>query len=172
VASTVAPLRVVGSTTKVPAFQAEDPDVAENLARLIRGDIDVRDFPWLSDRERRALATLGISTLRAGKYSVAKAAFRVLIDLEPEVPAHYLMHGHAATLMGDTGAAFHSFTRAIRFAMRDDGAREVAAEAFLARGDLLLKTGRMVEARADFADALHRIDDPARRKTIEAYLAS
>ncbi len=34
-------------------------DVARDLARLIRGEIEVRDFPWLSDKERRALGALG-----------------------------------------------------------------------------------------------------------------
>ena len=33
-------------------------DVARDLARLIKGEIEVRDFPWLTDQERRALGAL------------------------------------------------------------------------------------------------------------------
>ncbi|MCC7384073.1 MAG: hypothetical protein IT384_19680 [Deltaproteobacteria bacterium] len=147
-------------------------DVAKELARLIRGEIDFRDFPWLSPQERRALGALGVAMLRAAKHEVAKAAFGVLIDLEPEVPIHYLMFGHAATLAEDLPEAFEYFGKAISLTAKDPATREVAAESFLARGELLLRLGRTVEARADLADACSRIDDPVRRSSIEAYLAS
>jgi hypothetical protein len=35
-----------------------------------------------------------------------------------------------------------------------------------------LRLGRVVEARADLADAATRMTDPARRRSIEAFLAS
>jgi len=151
---------------------ARPRDVARDLARLIRGDIEVRDFPWLSEKERRALGALGMSTLKSGKPDVAKAAFGVLIDLEPDVAVHHLMFGHASALADEVQAAFRSFGRAITLAAADARNREVASEAFLARGDLLLRLGRTVEARADLADAATRMSDPVRRRSIEAFLAS
>lgn len=147
-------------------------DVARELARLIRGEIDVRDFPWLSQKERRSLGALGMSMLRGGKPEVAQAAFGVLIDLEPEAAVHHLMFGHAAALGEEVQIAFRSFTKAISLAARDDRNAEVASEAFLARGDLLLRLGRTVEARADLADAAQRMRDPMRRRSIEAFLAT
>jgi hypothetical protein len=147
-------------------------DVARELARLIRGEIDFRDFPWLSAQERRALGALGMTMLKAAKPAIARAAFGVLIDLEPEEAVHYLMYGHAAALADDMGEAFEYFGKSISLTAKDPEAREIAAESFLARGELLLRLGRTVEARADLADACTRIEDPARRRSIEAYLAS
>lgn len=146
-------------------------DVARELARLIRGEIDVRDFPWLSDKERRALGALGMSMLKAGKGDVAKAAFGVLVDLEPDAAVHHLMLGHAAALGDEVQQAFQCFGKAIGLAALDERHAEVASEAFLARGDLLLRMNRLVEARADLADAATRMKDPARRRSIEAFLA-
>jgi CubicO group peptidase (beta-lactamase class C family) len=147
-------------------------DVARDLARLIRGEIEVRDFPWLSDKERRALGALGMSMLRTGKAALAKAAFGVLIDLEPDSAVHHLMFGHASALGDEVQNAFRSFGRAISLVAMDERNREVASEAFLARGDLLLRLGRTVEARADLADAATRMSDPARRRSIEVFLAA
>jgi hypothetical protein len=151
---------------------ARPRDVAKDLARLIRGEIDVRDFPWLSNEERRALGALGMSMLKGGKADVARAAFGVLVDLEPDNPVHHLMFGHAVALAEEVQDAFNSFGRAIQLAAQDESHQEVASEAFLARGDLLLRLGRTVEARADLADAATRMTDPARRKSIEAFLSS
>jgi tetratricopeptide (TPR) repeat protein len=147
-------------------------DVARDLARLIKGEIDVREFPWLTDQERRALGALGMSMLKAAKPDVARAAFGVLIDLEPDVAVHYLMYGHAAALGERMEEAFEHFGKAIKLAARDEKNQDVASEAFLARGELLLRIGRAVEARADLADALTRMVDPVRKRSIEAFLAS
>lgn len=147
-------------------------DVAKELARLIRGEIDFRDFPWLNPTERRALGQLGMAMLNAAKSDIARAAFGVLIDLEPEQAVHYLMYGHSSALADQNLEAFEYFGKAIALSARDTKAREVAAEAFLARGELLLRLGRTVEARADLADACTRIEDPLRRRSIEAYLAA
>ena len=147
-------------------------DVAQELGKLIRGQIDVREFPWLTDQERRALGALGMSMLQAGKADVARAAFGVLIDLEPDGAVHFLMFGHACALEDDVQNAFEHFGKAIRLAAQDQRNSEVASEAFLARGDLLLRIGRVVEARADLADALTRMADPVRKKSIEAFLAA
>lgn len=145
--------------------------MAVELARLLRGEIDVRDFPWLDPTERRALGALGMSMLEAGRAGDAQAAFSVLADLEPEHPLHHLMMGHASALADEVSEAFKAFGRAIRLSAQDPEARAVAREAFLARGDLLLRLGRVVQARADLADAAERMDDPARRSSIEAFLA-
>jgi tetratricopeptide (TPR) repeat protein len=147
-------------------------DVARDLTRLIKGEIEVRDFPWLTDQERRALGALGMSMLKAAKPEVARAAFGVLIDLEPDIAVHYLMYGHASALGDKVEVAFEHFGRAIKLSARDDRNQEVASEAFLARGELLLRLGRMVEARADLADALTRMADPIRKRSIEAFLAA
>jgi tetratricopeptide (TPR) repeat protein len=147
-------------------------DVARELARLIRGEIDFRDFPWLAPQERRALGSLGMAMLKAAKPDVARAAFGVLIDLEPEQAVHYLMYGHSTGLGGNVEEAHEYFGKAISLATQDDEMKDVAAEAFLARGELLLRMGRNVEARADLADACSRVVDPARRRSIEAFLAS
>lgn len=147
-------------------------DVARELARLIRGEIDFRDFPWLTPQERRALGALGMAMLKAAKPEIARAAFGVLIDLEPEQPIHYLMYGHSAALADNVQEAFEYFGKSIALTAKDTAARELAAESFLARGELLLRLGRTVEARADLADACSRIEDPIRRRSIEAYLAS
>ncbi len=152
--------------------EAKSRDVAKELARLIRGDIEVRDFPWLTGSERRALGALGMSMLKVGKAEVARAAFGVLVDLEPELAVHYLMVGHAAALYDDVQGAFENFSRAISLSAHDERNQEVASEAFLARGDLLLRIGRTVEARADLADAATRMADPIRRRSLETFLAS
>ena len=146
--------------------------MARELARLIRGEIEPRDFPWLSEKERRALGALGMSMLKSGKPDVAQAAFGVLIDLEPDAAVHHLMFGHAAALAEEVREAFLSFGRAIEIAAQEKRQAEVASEAFLARGDLLLRLGRMVEARADLADAAQRMSDPNRKRSIEAFLAT
>jgi tetratricopeptide (TPR) repeat protein len=151
---------------------ASPRDVARELARLIRGEIAFRDFPWLAPQERRALGALGMAMLRGAKADIAKAAFGVLIDLEPEQAVHYLMYGHSASLGGHIEEAFEYFGKAIQLATQDSETKDVAAEAFLARGELLLRMGRTVEARADLADACSRVADPARKRSIEAYLAS
>ncbi len=147
-------------------------EVAQELARLIRGEIDFRDFPWLSPQERRALGSLGMAMLKSNKAEPARAAFGVLIDLEPEVAVHYLMYAHSAALAHAIEDAFEYFGTAIQLAVTDDEAQDVAAEAFLGRGELLLRLGRTVEARADLADACDRVRDPTRRRSIEAYLAA
>lgn len=147
-------------------------DVARDLSRLIEGEIDVREFPWLTDQERRALGALGMSMLKAAKPEVARAAFGVLIDLEPDIAVHYLMYGHASALADRVEDAFDHFGKAIRLAARDERNQDVASEAFLARGELLLRLGRLVEARADLADASTRMVDPARKRSIENFLAS
>lgn len=160
----------MANKNQAPAVSATD--LAKELARLLRGEIDFRDFPWLPPEERRALGALGLSMLKAGKAETARAAFGVLIDLEPEEPVHYLMYAHAAALLEKTEEAFEHFGRSIALSIEEDRYRDVAAESFLGRGELLLRLGRLVEARADLADACSRIDDAARKKCIEAYLAS
>ena len=147
-------------------------EVAKELARLIRGEIDFRDFPWLSPQERRALGALGMAMLKSSKHDLAKAAFGVLIDLEPEASVHYLMYGHSAALGDHVAEAFEYFGKSIKLSASDETNQDVAAEAFLARGELLLRLGRTVEARADLADACTRVKDAARRRAIEAYLAA
>ena len=109
--------------------------------------------------------------MKSGKPDVAKAAFGVLIDLEPDDAVHRLMFGHACALCEQVQDAFLSFGKAIDLAAQDERNREVASEAFLARGDLLLRLGRTVEARADLADAATRMSDPVRKKSLEAFLA-
>lgn len=146
--------------------------VAVELAKLIRGEFQVRDFPWLDVSERKALGAFGMSMLEAAKAKEAKAAFSVLADLEPEQAVHHLMIGHASALEDEVQEAFEAFGKAIHLSAADERNREVASEAFLARGDLLLRLGRVVEARADLADAANRMSDPARRRSIEAFLAS
>lgn len=147
-------------------------EVAHELARLIRGEIDFRDFPWLSPHERRALGALGLAMLKSARAEPARAAFGVLIDLEPEVAVHYLMYAHSAALANAIEDAFEYFGKAIQLAVADETVQDVAAEAFLGRGELLLRLGRTVEARADLADACDRVKDKARRRSIEAYLAA
>lgn len=146
--------------------------VATELARLVRGELEVRDFPWLDATERKALGVLGMSMLEGGKAAVAKAAFGVLADLEPDRAVHHLMLGHAAALADEVPGAFESFGKAIALAAADGANKEVASEAFLARGDLLLRLGRLVEARADLADAANRMTDPVRKRSIESFLSS
>lgn len=146
-------------------------DLARELARLIRGEIDFRDFPWLSEAERRALGQLGMAMLKAAKPDAARAAFGVLIDLEPDEPVHHLMYAHASAYADDVPGAFEHFGKAINLALQADDMTEVAAEAFLGRGELLLRLGRTVEARADLADAANRSEDEDRIRAIEAYLA-
>ncbi|MEL7369943.1 MAG: hypothetical protein AAFN74_13575 [Myxococcota bacterium] len=153
-------------------MSARPRQVARDLARLIRGEIDVRDFPWLSPQERRGLGALGMSMMRSGRGNVAKAAFGVLIDLEPNNPVHRLMWGHSAALADEVQDAYRAFTKAIWLSAMDEDRNEVASEAFLARGDLLLRLGRTIEARADLADAANRMSDTVRRKSIEAFLAA
>lgn len=155
-----------------PNAMSTSTDLASELAKLLKGEIDFRDFPWLSAPERRALGRIGMAMLDSGKSKAAQAAFGVLIDLEPEQPAHYLMYAHAAALAEDLPEAFEYFGKSIEIAVRTQDFHDVAAEAFLGRGELLLRIGRTVEARADLADAATRIDDEARKKSIEAYLAS
>jgi tetratricopeptide (TPR) repeat protein len=147
-------------------------DLASELAKLLKGEIDFRDFPWLSPQERRTLGRIGMAMLDSGKPKGAQAAFGVLIDLEPEQPAHYLMYAHSASLAEDLPEAFDYFGKSIEIALRVQDFHDVAAEAFLGRGELLLRIGRTVEARADLADAATRLKDDARKKSIEAYLAS
>lgn len=146
--------------------------VAADLARLIRGELEARDFPWLDPSERRALGAFGMSMLSQGRAEMARAAFTVLSDLEPERAVHHLMLGHAAALADQVPDAFSAFGRAIALSAADSGNKDVASEAFLARGDLLLRLGRLVEARADLADAANRMSDPARKRSIEAFLAA
>lgn len=155
-----------------PSTMSTSTDLASELAKLLRGEIDFRDFPWLSPPERRALGRIGMAMLDSGKSKAAQAAFGVLIDLEPEQPAHYLMYAHAAALSEDLAEAFDYFGKTIEIAVKTEDFQDVAAEAFLGRGELLLRIGRTVEARADLADAATRIEDEARKKSIEAYLAS
>ena len=78
----------------------------------------------------------------------------------------------AAAIRDRVEEAFESFGKSIRLSAPNEDYQDVAAEAFLARGELLLRLGRMVEARADLADACSRISDPTRRRAIEAYLAA
>jgi tetratricopeptide (TPR) repeat protein len=146
-------------------------NLAQELARLIRGEIDFRDFPWLASEERRALGALGMAMLKSAKADAARAAFGVLIDLEPDEPVHHLMYAHACSLADIIDEAFRYFGKTISLALQNEAALDVAAEAFLGRGELLLKLGRTVEARADLADAATRLDDPVRIRAIEAYLA-
>ncbi len=146
--------------------------VATELARLLRGELEVRDFPWLDPEERKALGALGMSMLGSGRADAAAAAFRVLTDLEPDQGVHHLMVGHACALGDEVQAAFEAFSRAIALCASRPEGESVASEAFLARGDLLLRLGRVVEARADLADAASRMRDAGRRRSLEAFLAS
>jgi tetratricopeptide (TPR) repeat protein len=147
-------------------------DLVGQLERLLAGEMEVRDFPWLDEDERRDFGAKALAMLQAGQGEAAMGAFAVLIDLEPDVAVHYLMYGHAASLMDQNADAFQSLTCAIQLAADDPENADVAAEAFLARGDLLLRLGRTVEARADLADASSRMDDPVRRKALETFLAT
>ncbi|MEM7678434.1 MAG: hypothetical protein AAF449_20780, partial [Myxococcota bacterium] len=106
-------------------MSARPRQVARDLARLIRGEINVRDFPWLTLHERRGLGALGMSMLRSGRGSIAKAAFGVLIDLEPNNPVHRLMWGHSAALVDEVQDAYRAFTKSISLSAMDEDRNEV-----------------------------------------------
>ena len=146
--------------------------IARALGRVIRGEMDIRDFPWLLPSERRTLGTLGMSMLNSGRAGAARVAFELLVENEPTKAINHLMFGHALALDDEVEQAFEAFGRAISLSAADTRHRKVASEAFLARGDLLLRIGRLVEARADLADAAQRMTDAVRRRSIEAFLAA
>lgn len=147
-------------------------ELAAELARLITGERPLQGFPWLSSNEQLAVAALGKSALQGGRAEVAQAAYAVLTWLSPEEPLNHLMLGHAKAHLHDLSGAYVAFGQAIQVALRAPAETPVAGEALLARGDLLLRLGRRVEARADLADALLRIADPSRSQRLSAFLAS
>lgn len=158
-------------TTPKPVARTET-SLRAAIDRLLRGEITVRDFPWLNEDEKRAVGAFGMSLLEAGQAESARRVFEILVDLEPDVAVHPLMIGHAYLLEMRYPDAFRAFGQAITLSAGDADNQEVASEALLARGDLLLRIGRVVEARADLADAATRMAPGPRRRSLEVFLAA
>lgn len=149
----------------------EPSEFAKQLAAMIRGETPVTAGAFIAKDERRQLGRVGMQALEDKRADVAKAAFGVLIDVEPGEAAHHLMHAHACVLSNEPRDAYAAFSKAMTLAQAPGADRSVAGEAWLGRGELLLRLDCLLDARADLCEAYALITDPARKQSLGSFLA-
>jgi len=130
-------------------------------ARLIRGEITLGELVGLSPSAQYAIANLGYQLLTSGKLQEARTIYQGLVAVSPY---DSVFHCHlAATLyaLGEHEEALFEYSQALNF-------NKANADALAGRGELYLRTGKVVEAVEDLRRSIELDPEGKRASTLRA----
>jgi regulator of sirC expression with transglutaminase-like and TPR domain len=107
----------------------------DQLDRLARGELTLRDLAGLEASELEALAHLGRAAFESGHFDRAARVFAGLERIEPDVPVHVLRRAHAEARDGRASAALDALNRYLD--REEHRPKSDLQEALLLRANLL-----------------------------------
>ena len=119
----------------------------ERLGALVRGEITGKEFHQLTQPQMLKMAVFGFTQYENGRYPEAQAIFQGLVFLDPNEAYYRIALGATFLAQEELELAEMSFTAAI-----DLKTTEVAA--YVNRGEVYLKRGKIIEAAKDFKRAV------------------
>lgn len=119
----------------------------ERMRQYLGGDLTARDFHQVSGPQMLAMAVWGFQQYDSGRYAEAQAMFETLISLDAKEPYYRIAAGATYLAQEDLEKAEKAFTRAIELSQTE-------ASAYVNRGEVYLRTGRIALAARDFKSAI------------------
>jgi len=133
------------TTLTVEEFKARY--TPERLEKLLTGQITGRELHQLTGPQMLKMAVDGFTQYEQGRYQEAQQIFEILVFLEPKESYYSIALGAVYMAQEELEKAEGALTNAIAL-----NTTEVAA--FVNRGEVYLRTGRIAEAAADFKKAV------------------
>ena len=138
------------SLTKAP--EEVDKELSERyspdrIRKFLLGELSARDFNEFTGPQMLKLAVMGFTQYEQGRYPEAQAIFESLIFLDPKEAYYQIALGAVFLAQEDLELAEKALSVAIAL-----NTTEVAA--FVNRGEVFLRTGRIVLAAKDFKRAV------------------
>jgi tetratricopeptide (TPR) repeat protein len=119
----------------------------DRIQAWMRGDMSLKDLHALSGPEMLEMAVIGFNMYEQGKYEEARVIFEGLTSLDPKEPYYVTALGAVHLARENLDTAMNCFNRAISL-----NAKEIAA--FVNRGEVYLRQGKVMEAAQDFKTAV------------------
>lgn len=119
----------------------------ERVEKWLRGEITLQQLTAISGPEMLQMAILGFRMYEQGRYSDAKTVFHGLVTLDPQ-ESYYL------TALGAVYLAEDDFDEALRFLNDSIRVNPKELAAFVNRGEVYLRMGKVLEAAQDFVKAV------------------
>jgi tetratricopeptide (TPR) repeat protein len=119
----------------------------DTLNDWIKGDITLQELRGITDEEMAAVASLGYTFYENGKLEEAKVIFEGLEAWNPNDGYTYSMLGAIYLLQNENEKAINALNEAIRLDPNN-------ISAYVNRGEVLLKEGKLIEAAEDLKKAI------------------
>jgi tetratricopeptide (TPR) repeat protein len=119
----------------------------ERKAKVLNGEMTFREFFAVSGPEMLQSAMLGFHMYEAGKYADAEAIFEGLAALDPNESYYQTALGAVFLAQEEFEKALTAFDQAIKINSKDNAA-------FVNRGEVHLRMGKVLEAAQDFQSAV------------------
>lgn len=119
----------------------------ERVEKWLRNEITLQQLTAISGPEMLQMAILGFRMYEQGRYSDAKTVFHGLVSLDPN-ESYYL------TALGAVYLAEDDFEEALRFLNDSIRVNPKELAAFVNRGEVYLRMGKVLEAAQDFVKAV------------------
>lgn len=119
----------------------------DRIRQFLTGEISGREFNELTGPQMLKMAVMGFTQYEQGRYPEAQAIFESLVFLDPKEAYYQIALGAVFLAQEDLERAERALSMAIGM-----GSSEVAA--FVNRGEVYLRTGRIVLAAKDFKKAV------------------
>jgi tetratricopeptide (TPR) repeat protein len=146
-------------TNTLPSKQVNvPPELAE---RLIRGEMTVAQFVGLSQNTLYSIATMGYQMLQTGKLDAALTIYKGLVAASPY---DSVFHCHLATVYAaqeEFETALASYSTALMY-------NRANVDALAGRGEMYLRTNKIVEALHDLKAAVEADPEAKRPSSVRA----
>lgn len=119
----------------------------ERVEKWLKGELSLRELTALSGPEMLQMAIIGFRMYEQGRYNEAKTIFQGLVTLDPK-EAYYL------TALGAVFLAEDDLDEAKKYLDLAVAANDKEIAAFVNRGEVHLRQGRVLEAAQDFMKAV------------------
>jgi tetratricopeptide (TPR) repeat protein len=140
-----------------PKDKGDKPTVTPNWDKVLytpdriqawmRGDMSLKDLHAISGPEMLEMAVIGFNMYEQGKYEEARIIFEGLTSLDKNEPYYVTALGAVHLARENLETAMNCFNRAIVL-----NPKEIAA--FVNRGEVYLRQGKVMEAARDFKTAV------------------
>lgn len=119
----------------------------ERVNKYLAGEISGKELFQLNDAQMLRMAMRGFQQYEQGRYPEAQAIFQGLVGVDSKEPYYRIALGAVFLAQDDLENAERSFNAAI-------GLNTTEVAAYVNRGEVYLRTGRIREAALDFKKAV------------------
>ncbi len=128
----------------------------ERTQQFLLGHLSGKEYNQVSPAQMLKMAVMGFTQYEQGRYPEAQAIFEALVFLDPTEPYYRIALGAAFLVQDELDLALTSLTAAITL-------KTVEVAAFVNRGEVHLRLGKIAEAAKDFKRAVEldpQVKDP------------